>query len=79
MSDEGREGIVSEQKKCPVDRGKVLIHLECCRMDKCESCPYSLQKSISGVPECDQAAEDVLANIGWLEEQLEGLSNAETD
>ncbi len=65
------------EKKPSVDRGKLLIGLECCRMDKCESCPYSLLKSISGHPECNQAAEDTLAYIGWLEEKLEGKVNAE--
>lgn len=72
MSDEGREGIVSERKKCPVDRGKVLIALECCREERCNHCPYRDFQ-------CVKQAEDVLAYIGWLEEQLEGMKNAKTD
>lgn len=74
MPDEGREGIVSEQKKCPVDRGKLLIGLECCRIGRaedCKACPYFIST-------CDtKLAHDALAYIGWLEEQLGGNENAE--
>ena len=67
---------MSEQKKCPVDRGKLLIGLECCRSgsaEDCRKCPYFNKK-------CDtEFMNDVLAYIGWLEEQLEGKVNAEGD
>lgn len=76
MPDEGRESIVSERKKCPVDRGKLLIGLECCRIgwaENCKACPYFNSR-------CDtKLMDDALAYIGWLEEKLEGLGNAETD
>lgn len=56
-----------EQKKCPVDRGKVLIGLECCRFErgeKCMACPYYESH-------CDlKLIEDATAYIGWLEEQM---------
>ena len=56
-----------EEKKCPVDRGKLLIGLECCRIRngaRCLDCPYL--KS-----DCDAfLLDDALAYIGWLEEQL---------
>lgn len=56
-----------EEKKCPVDRGKLLIGLECCRFrmgEKCSSCPYCHS-------ECDfLMTEDALAYISYLEEQL---------
>lgn len=56
-----------EEKKCPVDREKLLIGLECCRFrmgEKCRACPYYELK-------CDIAlVEDAMAYIGWLEEQL---------
>lgn len=74
MPDEGREGIVSERKKCPVDRGKLMIALECCREGACYACPY-YEKS----GRCKEKQTDALAYIGWLEEKLEGLGNAETD
>lgn len=54
---------MSEQKKCPVDRGKVLIALECCRAARCRNCPY---ENIG----CMDLDEDVIAYIGFLEEQL---------
>ena len=65
-----------EEKKCPVDRGKLLIGLECCRIgriENCKACPYFKSR-------CDvDLMDDALAYIGWLEEKLEGLGNAETD
>ena len=56
-----------EEKKCPVDRGKVLIGLECCRFEsgeKCMACPYYKSMCELGL------MEDASAYIGWLEEQL---------
>ena len=56
-----------EEKKCPVDRGKLLIALECCRIgwpENCRTCPYS--KSNCG----REIMDDALAYIGFLEEQL---------
>ena len=55
-----------EQKKCPVDRGKVLIGLECCRDAECGYCPYYSET----FDNCDRVAFDALAYIGFLEEQL---------
>lgn len=52
-----------EEKKCPVDRGKVLIGLDCCKFVSCNYCPYSRG-------ECDLLANDALAYIRYLEEQL---------
>lgn len=76
MPDEGREGIVSERKKCPVDRGKLMIALECCRdgrIENCLKCPYSGSN-------CGwEITVDSLAYIYHLEERLEGNENAETD
>lgn len=55
------------RKECPVDLGKLLIGLECCRFrmgEKCKVCPY--YKS-----ECDIALiDDALAYIHFLEERL---------
>lgn len=66
---------MSERKKCPVDRGKLLIGLECCRRGlegNCMECPY--------FKTCDkEMLNDALAYIGWLEEKLEGNKNAEGD
>lgn len=53
-----------EEKKCPVDRGKILIALECCREQMCNKCPYG-----DFMP-CVKESEDALAYIYWLEEQL---------
>lgn len=53
-----------ENKKCPVDRGKLLIALECCRdggLGKCDYCPYMHA-------ECHGIETDALAYIGYLEE-----------
>ena len=59
-----------EKKPCPVDRGKLLIGLECCRQTpelRCFcGCPYS---NVSG--SCLSAINsDALAYIDYLEEQL---------
>ena len=52
-----------EEKKCPVDRGKLLIGLECCRRSVCQEYPYRY----SG---CARQATDALAYILYLEERL---------
>lgn len=58
---------MAEAKKCPVDRGKLLIALECCRdgcIETCMKCPY-FQSS------CDtELMDDALAYICYLEERL---------
>ena len=51
-------------KQPPVDRGKLLIGLECCRDAECGQCPYYSFNN------CDKIAFDALAYIGFLEEQL---------
>ena len=59
-------------KPCPVDRGKLLIGLECCRTgnsEVCRKCPY-----FSGCCDTD-SMNDALAYIYYLEEQL----NAKAD
>lgn len=55
----------TEAKPCPVDRGKLMIGLECCRdvPRLCEQCPYYEL-------ECDAQPVDALAYIGWLEERV---------
>lgn len=61
-----------EKEPCPVDRGKLLIGLECCRrgtVEACRKCPYFSER-------CDTASmDDALAYIYYLEEQL----NAKAD
>lgn len=56
-----------EKKPCPVDRGKLLIGLACCRIgnaEVCRECPYFSEN-------CDTALMyDALAYIYYLEEQL---------
>ena len=56
-----------EKKPCPVDRGKLLIGLECCRTgdaEVCRKCQYFSES-------CDPAVtSDALAYIYYLEEQL---------
>lgn len=56
-----------EEKKCPVDRGKLLIGLECCRFrmgEKCRECPYyHSERDFLMI-------EDALAYISYLEQQL---------
>ena len=64
-----------KKKPCPVDRGKLLIGLECCRdslsLHCFGCCPYS---NVSG--SCLYAINsDSLAYINYLEEQL----NAKAD
>lgn len=54
------------EKKCPVDRGKVLIGLECCRENECRSCPYDC----GTIEDIDILIFDALAYIGYLEQQL---------
>ena len=60
-----------EKKPCPVDRGKLLIGLECCRAgdaEICRKCPYFSES-------CDTAVmNDALAYINYLEEQLNAKS-----
>ena len=59
-------------KDCPVDWGKLLIGLECCREkdpEKCPDCPYYPIRNYCG----GALAGDALAYIGWLEEMVEGL------
>ena len=55
------------KKNPPVDRGKLLIGLECCRsgmIENCKACQYS---SCS----CDrELMDDALAYICYLEERL---------
>ena len=53
-------------KQPPVDRGKLLIGLECCRDAECGYCPYYSET----FDNCDRVAFDALAYIGFLEEQL---------
>ena len=56
-------------KQPPVDRGKLLIALECCRNGACDFCPdRSFMEMVTG---CSQLADNSLAYIGYLEEQLE--------
>ena len=57
---------MAEAKKCPVDRGKLLISLECCRNQRCRNCRY-----YDDDDGCLNAADATLAYICWLEEQLE--------
>ena len=60
-----------EEKKCPVDRGKLLIGMECCNADPStlkvcsRHCPYWRCSDCVGTVQ-----KDALAYIGWLEEQL---------
>ena len=60
-----------EKKPCPVDRGKLLIGLECCRVWYCPEikCPYceaECATSLSG---------DALAYINYME-QLNAKADA---
>lgn len=52
-----------QTKPCPIDRGKLLISIECCRAARCLECPYS----DTG---CQEQMDDALAYIYYLEEQL---------
>ena len=65
-----------EKKPCPVDRGKLLIGLECCLADPSpigvcvRHCPYGLDT------ECTETVrKESLTYIYYLEEQL----NAKAD
>lgn len=58
-------------KKCPVDRGKLLIGLECCRYLVCEHCPYN-----GASFGCTMCSDDALAYICYLEEKLEEAKKA---
>ena len=63
-----------EKIPCPVDRGKLLIGLECCRDSlslRCfDACPYG---NVSG--SCLSAINsDALAYINYLEVQLNAKS-----
>lgn len=63
-----------EKKPCPIDRGKLLIGLECCReynLDYCLRCQYIELGSTC----FSHAAKDALAYICYLEELL----NAKAD
>ena len=54
-----------EEKKSPVDRGRLLIVLEHCRNKKCHSCPNEKN------PDCAKILLDsALCYIGYLEERL---------
>ena len=60
---------MSKDKKCPVDRGKLLIGLEHCQVDvyHCDTCPYSRYEDCCSIKLWD----DARAYILYLEEQLE--------
>ena len=60
---------MAEAKKSPVDRGKLLIALECCRMAECTACPYDADPH--DFDKCELASRDALAYICYLEERLE--------
>lgn len=70
------------KKPCPVDRGKLLIGLECCRANghvSCRRCPY-LRTPASGGICIGDIETDALAYIDWLEEQVkEATENAGND
>lgn len=55
------------KKNPPVDRGKLMIALECCRdgrIETCIKCPYFQSR-------CDtELMDDALAYINYLEERL---------
>lgn len=57
------------KKNPPVDRGKLLIALECCRMAECKSCPYDTDPN--DFDSCQLVVRDALAYICYLEERLE--------
>lgn len=65
-----REETVSEQKKCPVNRSKVLIALERCRAGECSGCQYSLPFDHEREDGCQLLMTETLAYIGYLEAQL---------
>ena len=59
---------MTEDKKCPVDRGKLLIGLEHCREDvnHCETCPYFDNEDCCSL----KLRDDTRAYIYYLEAQL---------
>lgn len=63
---------MENKKPCPVDRGKLLIGLECSAGDgvHCQACLYDSSDSASCV---DFLVKDAAAYIGWLEEKVEAL------
>ena len=50
------------KKNPPVDRGKLLIGLECCVDSSCDKCPY--------VHDCAKQIVESLAYIYYLEDRL---------
>lgn len=56
-----------EEKKCPVDREKVLTALDCCQLASCKPCPYRGQNGGGG---CRKMAEDAYAYVLYLEKRL---------
>lgn len=57
-----------EEKKCPVDRGKLLIGLEHCQtdVDHCDTCPYNRDEDCCSI----NLRDDARAYIGYLEAML---------
>lgn len=73
-------GRADERQKCPVDRGKLLIGLECHRHDddKCSDCQYGDPADIK-VPCGIALADDALAYIGYLEAKYDKLAVENAD
>ena len=67
MASQKRRGNM-ENKKLPVDRGKLLIGLEHCQVDvdHCETCPYSNDEDCCSI----KLRDDARSYIYYLEEQL---------
>ena len=61
-----------EEKKCPVDRGKLMAGLQICGNENvgCKGCPY--ERDVGCVI---TRSKDAIAYINYLEEQL----NAKAD
>lgn len=59
-------------KQPPIDRGKLLIGLECCMESECAHCPYDRET----FDQCKYLFVDSLAYIGYLEEGLEEAKKA---
>ena len=57
------------KKNPPVDRGKLLIALECCRMAECMARPYDTDPN--DFDTCQLVVRDAMAYICYLEERLE--------
>lgn len=55
-----------EEKKCPVDRERVLIGLECCREQDCIRCTYDCGSN----EDFDRLLFDTVAYIRFLEERI---------